>query len=143
MSPVTRADPLVRTRSGGGAGRQPADGWHGPCRTPDRRCPMTSVRRFLERYPTTKLPLSRRRTLSGLLVAGTASALVAVGGPAMADEVLIWNGFGWSGRSAEIAVDHAIDDVETMAAGEGQFDCELIPGRTFIWERFDPQTGAH
>lgn len=86
----------------------------------------------------------RRKALSALLVAGTAAALVAVGGgPAMANEVLIWNGFGWSGRSAEIAVSHAIDDVEAMASGEGQFDCELVPGRTFIWERFDQQTGGH
>lgn len=75
-------------------------------------------------------------------MAGTAAALVAVnGGPAMADEVLIWNGFGWSG-TAQRAIHNAINDAENSASWQGPVECELIEGPV-VGERFNEQTGSH
>ncbi|MEO3859017.1 hypothetical protein [Acrocarpospora sp. B8E8] len=86
---------------------------------------------------------TRRRTRGALIATGTAAILFAAAAPAMASEGMMWNGFGWSAVSAEYAVSRAIDDVETMAAGERQYNCELIDGSTIIWERFNQQNGSH
>ncbi|MEO3857401.1 hypothetical protein [Acrocarpospora sp. B8E8] len=48
-----------------------------------------------------------------------------MGTPAIADDVVLWNGFG-RGRTAGRAIDKAIDDVEIMASSEGLFHCELF-----------------
>ncbi|RAY16845.1 hypothetical protein DPM19_01375 [Actinomadura craniellae] len=69
--------------------------------------------------------------MSAFLVAVTASALVAVGTPATADEVPVFNGFG-RGMTAERAIERAIDDAENSASSEGLFNCELI-AEPIVW----------
>jgi hypothetical protein len=62
--------------------------------------------------------------------------LLAAAAPAMADEVLIWNGFG-AGRTAANAINRAIDDVESMApaGSDGISRCELVE-EPLVWTQF-------
>lgn len=90
-----------------------------------------------------RLPVSRRSTRGTFLVAGTVIALLTMSAPAMAgpDAPFVWNGNGISSLSADRAVEDAVEDVETMAAGEGFFTCTLHD-EPQVWEVFDdPELG--
>ncbi|MEU6003936.1 hypothetical protein [Streptomyces sp. NPDC047197] len=84
---------------------------------------------------------TRWTTRGGLLVAGTAAALLAVATPATAGSAALYCGAG-RGLTAEAAVQGAIDDAEVSASADGRFHCEL-DGEPQLFEVFDDPNFGH
>ena len=82
---------------------------------------------------------SSRRIGFPLTTAAAAVTVLALTASA-ADASALWCGAG-RGRTAEGAIQSAMDDARTSASGEGLFTCELV-GEPEVFESFnDPNYG--